>query len=552
MDEIIQGLLDDFISNSSENGDLGPLTDGLSVGFVIDVDDPLQQGRVKVFCPAYNDDPKKIQHLPWCVYVAPYGGVISQTSYARGSDENNNTSDGPIHYGFWGIPESGAHVLVACINGDIRRRVWLGCMPSHQETHTIGNGRFKHADGAVDGPLTSTGNPIEPIYTNLKSAFNGDTSSSEWKTRGAEYQIASVTSPPSPEKSVYVDDDLDTIKANEEDEWVKAILGEHGYDWTGYKNLGAFLASRVYNWSTPGFHSITMDDRPFNSRIKIRTSGGSQIILDDTNERMYLSTGEGESYLELDNKGNIDMYSGNRLSVHAEKDLNFSAGESIRFKSGGFISMYAGNQTGQSPLSAPLAVGEIRIHSSNDLNLKVDGKMQSNIDGDFLSTIDGTSNITFGSDINIGVEGSFGLSTLSDINLSGNDVTFTISGKGTTIDTLTSFLDGFVDTYNNHGHVGAGVNLNLETPIELPSPVAITVIDDDTQLAPWTNRVPQHEPWPRVLMQDSDDTVNSENDGYVNNIDWVEQYDNVGESGRKNIGKVEGDVTISRGKFWRR
>jgi hypothetical protein len=295
-----------------------------------------------------------------------------------------------------------------------------------------------------------------------------------------------------------------------------------------------------------------MDDRPFNSRIKIRTSGGSQIILDDTNERMYLSTGEGESYLELDNKGNIDMYSGNRLSVHAEKDLNFSAGESIRFKSGGFISMYAGNQTGQSPLSAPLAVGEIRIHSSNDLNLKVDGKMQSNIDGDFLSTIDGTSNITFGSDINIGVDGSFGLSTLSDINLSGNDVTFTISGKGTTIDTLTSFLDGFVDTYNNHGHVGAGVNLNLETPIELPSPVAITVIDDDTQLAPWTNRVPQHEPWPRVLMQDSDDTVNSENDGYVNNIDWVEQYDNVGESGRKNIGKVEGDVTISRGKFWRR
>lgn len=558
MKDILKGSLEEFISNSSESGDPTLLNKTISLGFVVDNDDPLQQGRLRVFCPAYNDDPKKLLHLPWCAYVSPVGGVISQTGYARGHVEGNESSDGPVHYGFWAIPEIGAHALVACINGDARRRVWLGCIPSHQETHTQGHGRFKHSNGEVDGPLTSTGNPIEPTSTKLKQAFNGEISSSEWKTRGADYQITSVTERPSPEKSLYTDDNLDTIVDNEEDEWVKEILGEHGYDWTGYKNLGAFLASKVYGWTTPGFHSFTMDDRPFNSRMRFRTAGGNQIILDDTNERIYFSTSEGKSWIEMDAAGNVDLYAERRLSIHSEKDLNFSAGESIRFKAKKFISMYAGDGVplGQTSLTEVLSDGEIRIHSSSDLHLKVDGTLQSNINGDFLMSVGGETggetNLTFNGDVNIGVEGSFGISALNNIDFSSADVTFTIAGKGTTINTLTEFLDSFVDTYNEHSHVGAGVNLNLNDPIDLPDPVTIDVQIDLTQIAPWTNRVPEHEPWPRVLKQDSDDDVNSENNSYLNNVDWINQFDNVGEEGRKPIGKVEGDETIERGRFWRR
>ena len=73
-----------------------------------------------------------------------------------------------------------------------------------------------------------------------------------------------------------------------------------------------------------------------------------------------------------------------------------------------------------------------------------------------------------------------------------------------------------------------------------------------TEISPWTNRVPEHEPWPRVMKQDSNDAQNTENDGYINNVDWIDQYDNEGEAGRKPIGKVEGDETIDRGKMWRR
>jgi hypothetical protein len=549
-------LLKGFIAHSAENGDLSGTTDHMTVGFVVDTDDPLQMGRLRVFCPSYNDDPKKLLHLPWCAYVMPFGGAINNNNYARGSVEDSESSSGAIHYGFWGIPEIGAHVLVGCINGDPRRRFWAGCFPSHQETHTLGHGRYEHTDDTVDGPISSSKAPIEPTYSKLREAFADDIGSAEWKTRGADYQITANTEAPRSDQRDARDDDFQDIQDNEIDDHVKEILGEHGYDWTGYKSLGAFLASRVQSWTSPGFHSITVDDRPFNCRIRIRTTGGNQIILDDTNERMYFSTSGGKSWLEMDAAGNIDVYAERRLSVHAEKDINFSAGESIRMKAGTFISMYAGNNTGQTPLENPIPTGDIRIQASNDMHLKVENNLQMNTSGDLKATVVGETDLSLQGEVNIGSAGAFNIISFDSINLSAPDVVFTINAKNTSIDTLTSFLDDFVETFNDHTHVNAGANLDPQTIMDTPDPYVVTLEADATELAAWTNRVPQHEPWPRVMKQDSDDTVNEQNDGYTNNVDWIDQYDNIvrdnDPSGREPIGKVEGDEEIDRGKFWRR
>lgn len=74
-----------------------------------------------------------------------------------------------------------------------------------------------------------------------------------------------------------------------------------------------------------------------------------------------------------------------------------------------------------------------------------------------------------------------------------------------------------------------------------------------TEISPWPNRVPEHEPWPRVLKQDSGDTPNEKNEGYKNNTDWIDQFDNESSpNGLEPIGKVEGDEDIERGPLWRR
>jgi hypothetical protein len=69
----------------------------------------------------------------------------------------------------------------------------------------------------------------------------------------------------------------------------------------------------------------------------------------------------------------------------------------------------------------------------------------------------------------------------------------------------------------------------------------------------WTNRVPEHEPWPRVMKGDTSPPPNSMNDEYTKNVHHIDQYDNVtSPAGLQPIGRVEGDEVIERGELWRR
>ncbi len=70
-------------------------------------------------------------------------------------------------------------------------------------------------------------------------------------------------------------------------------------------------------------------------------------------------------------------------------------------------------------------------------------------------------------------------------------------------------------------------------------------------LAVWSNRVPSHEPWPRVLL--SDETTNQPTDRVNYNVNHEPQIADDGtEDTSGKIGKLEGEDTIARNKFWRR
>lgn len=363
------------LSVDGKGDNFSALGAGLTLGLVVNTDDPLEQGRLQVFCPALNDNPKKIAHLPWASYIMPFGGSINNPNYTRGSGKGKATSEGAIHYGFLGICELGAHVIVGCIDGDPRRRFWLGSIPEMQETHTLLTGRFDwdSRNGTPDGPLTSDKKPIQPIYDNLTEAFV-DKTSREWKSRGADYQpmansVDGNGSPSEVKGSQYLDDSYEGLSENEKDEWVKETLGAHGYDWSGFGSH--YKSSRVFGYCTPGFHAFYMDDRPFNSRVKMRSGEGHMILLDDTNERIYLMTNKGKNWIEMDSNGNIDVYSERRVSINAAKDINLTSGSTIRLHAQDGIHMFAGHgEVGQRESLAykPLP-GEIRIQSETDFSV---------------------------------------------------------------------------------------------------------------------------------------------------------------------------------------
>ena len=475
---------------------------GVTVGQVVDANDPQQMGRLRILCPALGDSPDMlIKDIPWASYLSPFGGTVDVGSRGRSDD----LTTGPVAYGMWAIPKVGATALVVCIDGDPRFRVWVGCMHGQFLPHTLPHGRFSNNDrfgeGEPAGPVSSEEEPIQPTAQQLELAFtkSQDTVSAgipatpkvnnEWKTRGADHGVSKIN-------NEQIRSDFSDISLYQDDE-------DQGYSKSRIQpNLtsevtGDVKDSQVYSWTTPGFHAMSMDDSPDNCRIRLRTTHGNQILLDDTNERIYISTPQGDSWIEMDEKGNIDIYAKRNISYHAEKDINFTAGGTFRVKAAKGIHL--------------ISETEFRIHAKAE-----DVQLISGANVRIQST----------ADTEIKTGGSLIVETAVDINM-----------KATGAGILAS---GGVLNLNGGGNVLiTGPRIDLNGPSADPGSGVTT----DHKEAFWTNRIPEHEPWPRVMTKvliTDDDTDNT----HVNAAEYL--YDD------PLIGKVERGDDLNRNDKWRR
>jgi hypothetical protein len=292
----------------------------IATGTVMDTSDPQGKGRIRVYCSDYGDLPgTPVEALPWCRYLSPFGGMVTSDDMTRGP--KNSKSSGSVAYGMWALPKVGAIVAIMCINGDPSRRIFIGCLPPDNAEHTMPHGRYLGDTG--DGPLSSTEQPIEPLYSNMQKAFGSDKSKHEFKSRGADSSVTGLT-----QDSV----DRGLTSSGQKDSN------------TGFKqsrlhpdkktsSTGTSFDSQIFSLTTPGFHSISMDDSADNGRIRIRTTCGHSIILDDTNERIYINTAEGNNWIEIDQDGTIDIYAAKTISINSDTDINLHAKKSIRLDS---------------------------------------------------------------------------------------------------------------------------------------------------------------------------------------------------------------------------
>lgn len=343
---------------------------GFTVGTVVDTNDPQQTGRIKVMVPSYGDRPDTpVGDLPWAIYVSPLGGTMNNEKIERGAQEM--TTPGPVGYGFWNIPKIGSSVVVTCVDGYPGARLWVGCLHTERLNHTLPHGRFiVESEDNQDGPFDSYEQPIQPLYDNQTTTFGSRAGNYEWRTRGADYSATATAD------NFYLEDGF-SKKQDDKDVVLKSKDGKQTIIRQGYAKsqiepelkseaTEVNYDSHVYSWTTPGFHSISMDDRKENCRVRIRTTSGHQLILDDTNERIYINTCEGKNWIELDQDGNVDIYATTKVNVRTEGDINFTADKTIRMHAED-IHMYATNN--------------VHIQASNDFHAKVGGKGMITTDG---------------------------------------------------------------------------------------------------------------------------------------------------------------------------
>ena len=480
----------------------------ITIGQVVDTNDPQQMGRVRVACPFFGDlETNPIKSIPWATYVSPLAGTTISPERGRGGDQ----TAGQIAYGMFNVPKVGSSVLVACIDADPQFRIWLGCVHDQFFTHTLPHGRYSYrTENKPEGPFSSSEDKIQPLYDSQTEAFTNEVSgveprkSFEFRTRAADVSVAGLG-------NGFVDTEESTISKLSDDidvPYGKNVAGGEYLNTQGYHQSriednivdnatdDVLYDPQTYSWTTPGFHSLSMQDNAENCRVRFRTTHGHQIIMDDTNERIYISTAGGKAWIEMDEAGNIDIYGERNISVHAKKDINFTTDGSFRVKAKEGIHMST--------------EAEMRIHAATSLHLKSDTSMHFHSEDDSsIKVAGGTMFIETFADTDIKAGGAFLASAGSDSTLlAGGNVLLT------------------------------GTEVHLNGP---PAPAGGGVPDENTKDSFKTSRVPDHEPWARTMM----DPTKSDNDtGNTQEPEFDYDSDDVG---RNELGKP-----ITRNPLWHR
>lgn len=315
-------------------------TTTLVEGVVVDTNDPQQMGRLKIWCPSIDGENYAISELPWASYLTPFAGHA--IDYPGGAAAK--APSGPLAYGWWAIPKKGALVVVGFLYGDPNLRFYMGSFFPEHSNRSLPAGR-----NTETGPVTDTLQPVEPATTNLKAQFQGKLSEPEAQTRGAYERMAAQP--------------------------LTTKDGKEGYQPAPLAKTAGDFDPQTYCMVTPGRHAIIMQDNQETSRVRIKTADGSQVILDDANERIYISTAKGRTWVELDADGRVHIYaaddvalaSGGSINIAAKGDFSVSAGGNINLGASGHLRATACKDLSLS------ADGPLNITSQKDVNILASG-----------------------------------------------------------------------------------------------------------------------------------------------------------------------------------
>jgi len=322
----------------------------LCLGVVKNNSDPAQLGRLQVFVPSSDPDNYVVDDLPWAIYVSPFAGTTANAMVGR----EQSVVPGVTSYGFWAIPKNGSQVLIGFLEGNPKMRIWLGCffLPEMNRTMPQGIDGTKTEIDKTNGVYPQS--DIISLVKNMTEAGLGP-DHPNFKTVGGYER--SITHPSNKNKNKPTD---------------------NGY---APKPLEPEKAdSQGYCWVTPGRHYIYMSDVDGECRMRIKTSAGSQILMDDTNERIYISTAKGRSYVELDEgSGMINHYSASKVNIHAENDLNFFSDQNINIVAKKRVNIVSEERAvkvqGYLGVELLTEAGDVKITASRSIHvLTTDGK----------------------------------------------------------------------------------------------------------------------------------------------------------------------------------
>lgn len=381
---------------------------GCYEGIVKENSDFQRMGRLGVWVPELGtkeDDPDG-----WIIasYASPFAGA---TNPNNNSKEQTQTFDGTQRsYGFWAVPPDPENiVLIQFINGEPSRAYWFACVYQQYTNNMIPN--------VPASPNYQYGEPVPSAEYNR---MQGSPTSEE------------VTKP-------YHRGQYEAMRNQ----------GLSTDSVRGYSQNGASSSpsSKVMGMLTPLGHYWSMEDTPNDSKIRIRSANGVQLLLDDTRGLVYINNKTGSGWIEIDEDGKIMLYSDEGIGVRSAKDISFTADKDFVMEAGRNIIMKAGDNIFSESTNSiekisniqSSDVGEKRQETIQEYHVDVKNNYIVNVKNDMNFgneniNINSNSevNITSGADTNLNVGGSLSTGSSGDTSISSNsNMNMITSGKMT-------------------------------------------------------------------------------------------------------------------------
>jgi hypothetical protein len=428
-------------------------------------------------------------------YASPFYGV---TYNSLTGDAPNTPQTAGQSYGMWFVPpDIGNTVLVTFVGGDTSRGYWFGCVynsPSHHMVPGIARNI---------GPNTAT----PPDSDGLSGKIN---KSNINNMPVVEYDIG--------DPNAFTDGFNTTPRYPHE--YQSAILINQGLDQDKIRGAVSSSSMRespsnVYGISTPGRalgnksqdptqsqavyfrkggHSFVMDDgadgtgqdtEGTDQLIRLRTAGGHQILMNDTENVLYIAGASGAQWMEFSADGSINVFGAAGINMRSEGPINMHSDASITLDSP-HIAINALPST-KLPPSALGALGIIPT-----INIKSMGKMSvgAALAADFSSA----------AALSIAAPVAVNVSSAGVVNLGGQ--------ASTVLTSAAVVISGATSTQISGGVVG----LNCVPAIPVPKipttfipPIPHTLQDTVLNGSNWqsvsssllttVSVAPAHEPW---------------------------------------------------------
>ena len=417
-----------------------------------------RMGQLQVFIPDFGGAVSPDSNYITVSYASPFYG---QTYGTDDQDLPDGAATSGQSYGMWMVPpDVGCKVLVVFIGGDLNRGYWFACVydgPSHHMVpglgRAIGGSSVTSLPSATLAPYVGNNSnlPVTEYSTTVSGAFTAN---------------ALVTTPRRPhevQSFQYIRQGLDrdlirgAVSSSSLRESPSNVYGisTPGRKATKTDQVAGSPQQVIYR---TGGHQFVMDDGSAadgtDQLMRMRTAGGHQIMMNDTEQIVYIASASGNQWIEFSADGSLNVYGAAGINMRSEGPINLHSDTEINMQAA------VVNINGSSPKG-----GGVNITTTGAFALSgvLGGKVSS----------DGPLSVSSVTALSMSGGAMASLSSIGPTKIAGSILSLNCGLPTPPIPSFPAKMNMVQDTVNNNG-IWTSVNGQLQTIC---------------------TKVPAHEPW---------------------------------------------------------